>query len=74
MHREADVLQHWIEVAALDRRIGNAQEGIRGNQDEQIECAGDPGLHRQHMGAQRQRQLVAEGRDHAAEQGQDRHP
>ena len=74
MHGEADVLQHRIEVAALDRRIGDAQERIRGDQDEQIERAGDPGLHRQHMRAQRQRQIVAEGRDQAAEQRQDRHP
>ena len=54
--------------------LGDAQERIRGDQDEQIERAGDPGLHRQHMGAQRQRQIVAEGGDQAAEQRQDRHP
>jgi hypothetical protein len=74
MYREADVLQHRIEVAALDRRAGDAQERIRGDQDEQIEGAGDPALHRQHMRAQRQRQVVAEGSDQAAEQRQDRHP
>jgi hypothetical protein len=31
MYREANVLQHRIEVAALDRRIGDAQERIRGD-------------------------------------------
>ena len=74
MHGETDILQHRIEVAALDRRIGDAQERVRGDQDEQIEGAGDPGLHRQHMGAQRQRQVIAERRDQAAEQRQDRDP
>ena len=28
MHREADILQHRIEVAALDRRVGDAQNGF----------------------------------------------
>ena len=50
------------------------RERVRGEQDEQIEGAGHPGLHRQHMGAQRQRQIVAERGDQAAEQRQDRHP
>ena len=74
MHGEADVLQHGIEVATLDRRICDAQKRIRGDEDEQIERAGDPGLHRQHMRAQRARQIVAEGCDQAAKQRQDRHP
>ena len=74
MHGEADVLQHGVEVPALDRRIGQPQERIRGQQDEEIESAGDPGLHREHARAQRQRQIVAERRDHAAEQGKDRDP
>ena len=39
MDGEADVLQHRIEVAALDRRAGDAQERVRGDQDEQIERA-----------------------------------
>ena len=74
MHREADVLQHRIEIAALDRRTGDAQERIRGDQDEEIERAGDPGLHGQHMRTQRQRQIVAEGSDQAAEQRENRYP
>jgi hypothetical protein len=74
VHGEADVLQHRVEVAPLDRRRHQAQERVRGEQDEQIERACDPGLHRQHMGAQRQRQVVAERGDQAAEQRQDRHP
>ncbi|MGY4496409.1 hypothetical protein ACVWYH_000336 [Bradyrhizobium sp. GM24.11] len=58
----------------FDRRIDDAQERIRGDQDEEIEGAGDPGLDREHMRAQRQGQIVAEGGDQSAEQGQDRHP
>ena len=74
MHREADVLQHRIEVAPLDRRGGEPRERVGGHQDEEIEGGRDPGLHREHAGAQRQRQIVAEQRDHGAEQRQDRHP
>ena len=74
MHREANVLQHRVEVAALDRRARDAQKRIRGDEDEQIECSRDPALHRQHMRTQRQRQIVAESGDQAAEQRQDKHP
>ncbi len=74
MHREADILQQRIEITALDRRIGNANKGIRGDQDEQIERRRDPGLHRQHVRAQRQRQVVAEDSDQSAEQCKDQHP
>ncbi|MHC2272429.1 hypothetical protein ACVILJ_007812 [Bradyrhizobium diazoefficiens] len=74
MHGETDVLQHGIEIASLDRRVGDTQERVRGHQDEEIEGTGDPGLHREHMRAQRQRKIVAERRDQSAEQRQDRHP
>ena len=37
MHGEADVLEHRIEIAALDRRRGDAQERVRGDENEQIE-------------------------------------
>jgi hypothetical protein len=74
MHREADILQHRIEIAALERRLRQPQERIRGHQDEQIERRSDPALHRQHMRAQRQRQIIAEGGDEPAEQCEDRHP
>jgi hypothetical protein len=74
MHGQPDVLQHRIEVPALDRRIGDPQKRIRGQEDEEIEGAGDPGLDRKHVRAQRQRQIVAEGGDQAAEQRQDRDP
>ena len=52
MDREAEILQDRIEVAALERRLREAQERVRGEQDEQIEGAGDPRLHRQHVGLQ----------------------
>ena len=74
MHREPDILQHRIEIAAFQRRIGDPHERIGCQQDEQIECGRDPGLHRQHMRAQRQRQIVAECGDQPAEQREDRHP
>ncbi|MGY3360318.1 hypothetical protein ACVWZK_006981 [Bradyrhizobium sp. GM0.4] len=74
MHGETDVLKHRIEIASLDRRVGDAQERVGGHQDEEIEGAGDPRLYGQHVRAQRQRQIVAEGRDQSAEQREDRHP
>ncbi|MDE1186253.1 MAG: hypothetical protein PW844_07230 [Pantoea sp.] len=43
-------------------------------QDEDQEGDRDPGLHRQHVGAQRVRQVAAEHGDEAAEQRQDQQP
>ena len=40
MHGEADVLQHRIEVAALDRRLCDARERIGSDENEKIERAG----------------------------------
>ncbi len=74
MHREADVLQDRIEITPFDWGIGNAQEWIRGQQNEKIERGADPCLHRQHMGAQRQWQVISKRRDKAAEQREDQHP
>ena len=39
MEGETGILQHRIEIAALERRIGNAQEWIRGDENEQIKAA-----------------------------------
>ena len=74
MHREADVLQDRVEIASLGRRLRDAQERVRGHQDEQVERARDPGLHGEHVGAQRVRQVRAEQRDQRAEQREDQHP
>ena len=52
MHREADVLQDRIEIAAFGRRLRDARKRVRGDQDEEIEGAGDPGLHGEHIGLQ----------------------
>ena len=51
VYREADILQHRIEVPPLERRARDAQERVRGEQDEEIECAGDPSLHGEHQRA-----------------------
>ena len=74
MHREPDVLQDRVEVAPLGRRLRDAQERVRGDQDEEIERAGDPGLHGEHVGAQCVRQVSSEQRDQRAEDAQDQHP
>ena len=47
MHRQADVLQDRVEIAPFGRRVRDAGEGVRCEEDEEIERAGDPGLHRQ---------------------------
>ena len=39
-----------------------------------VERRRDPGLHGQHVGLQRRRQIAAEQRDHRAEQREDQHP
>ena len=74
MDGEAEILQDRVEVAAFERRVRQARERVGGDEDEQIEGAGDPRLHRQHMRLQRRRQIAAEGGDKRAEQRQDQHP
>ncbi len=51
MNREADVLQHRVEVVALERRIGKTQERIRRRQDEEKKCRRDPALDRRSTSA-----------------------
>ena len=74
MKGEARVLQDGIEVAALERRVGNAHERIRRGENEKIEGGGNPGLHRERIGLELRRQIVAEGRHQRAEQSQDEDP
>ena len=74
MEGEAGVLQDRIEIAALERRIDDAQERIRGGENEQLEGGRDPGLHRERVGFELHRQIAAEGGDQRAEQRQDKHP
>ena len=74
MHRETEILQDRIEIAALDRHLGQPPERVRGEEDEQVEGGRDPGLHRQHVGLERGRQIGSEPRDQRAEERQDRAP
>src|SRR5215467_15645546 len=74
MDGEAGILQDWVEVAALDRRRLEAEEGIRGRQDEKVERERDPGLNRQHIGLEPRRQVGAEDRHQGAEDTEDENP
>ena len=74
MHREADILQDRIEVAALERRLRHTREGIGSGENEKLERGRDPGLHAQHIGAQRSWKVSSEDRDHRAENGEDQRP
>ena len=74
MNGEAGILQDGIKVAALQRRLGNAQEWIRRDQNEENECHRDPGLHREHVGFKTRRQIAPEQCDQCAEQAEDEHP
>ena len=74
MNREARILQDRVEIAALERRVGDAQERVGGQQDEEKEGDRDPGLHAEHVGLEPRRQIAAEQRDQRAEQRQDQHP
>ena len=74
MNGEAGILQDRVEIAAFERRLGNAQERIRGDQNEQNERNRDPGLHGEHVGLEASRQIVAEQRHQRAEQAEDEDP
>ena len=71
MNGEAGVLQDRIEIASLERRLEDAQERVRRDQDEQQECDGNPGLHGQHIGLEPGRQVSAEQRDQRTEQARE---
>ncbi len=74
MNGEAGILQDGIEVAALQRRLRNAQERIGRDQNEENECPRDRGLYREHVGFEPGRQIAAEQRDQRTEHAQDEHP
>jgi hypothetical protein len=74
MEGEARVLEQRVEVAPVDGRRKYPLEGVGGEQRERQEADRDPGLDRQHPGAQARRQIAAEARDRRAEHRQDQHP
>jgi len=67
MDRETEILQDRIEVAALKRRLQSAHEWIRCDENEEVEGRRDPGLHPEHVRAQRGRQIAAENRNQSPE-------
>ena len=60
MNREPDILQQRIEVAPLGRRVGEAQERIRADENKEIKRRRDPGLNAERVGAQARRQIASE--------------
>ncbi len=74
MDREAEVLQHGIEVAPLERRRLETRERIRRQEDEGEEGARDQALHRKDIGAQDRRQAAAEDDDERSKDAEDQHP
>ncbi len=71
---EAGVLQERVEVVAVDRRVREAEERVRGEQDEAEEGDGDRRLDAEDAGAEGGGQVAAPPGDHGAEEGQDEHP
>ncbi len=63
-----------IEIAALERNLGQPPERVRCEEDEKVEGGRDPGLNRQRVGLERGRQIAAKQRHQGTEQHQDRHP
>jgi len=62
MDRQPDVLQDRIEIITFHGRGVEPQERVGGQQNEQQECNGDPGLNREHIGFQRVGQIAPEQR------------
>ena len=52
MEGEARILQNRVEVTPLEWRIGDADEWIRGNENEKLESCGNPRLHGERIGFQ----------------------
>ena len=52
MEGEAGVLQQRVQIVAVDRRLEQADERVRGEQDEGEEGGGDRRLDRKDAGAQ----------------------
>jgi len=74
MNGEAGILQDGVEIAALQRSLGDAQEWIGRDQNEENECHRDRGLHREHVGFEPRRQIAAEQRDQRTEHAEDEDP
>ncbi len=74
MDREAQVLQDRVHAPAVKRRRRQAQERVRGEEDESEEAGADHALDREHARAQVRRQAGTEPGHGRAEQRQDQHP
>src|ERR1700728_4448900 len=74
MKRETGILQDRVEIAALERCVGNTHEWVRSRQNEKMKCGGNPSLHGERISFQGQWQIGAEYRYQRAEEGEDRHP
>ena len=71
MKGEARILEDRIEIAALERRVGETQKRIRSGENEQLKGGGNPRLHPERVGLELGRQIAAEGRDQRAEQARE---
>ncbi len=74
MDGETRVLQDRIEIAALERRVGDAQKRVGRRENEKLKGRRDPRLHGERIGFERRGEIVAECRDQRAEKGEDQHP
>ena len=74
MEGEARVLQQRVQVRAIDGGRVEPDEGVGRQYDEQREDGTDEPLHAQHARFEAVRQIAAEGRNAAAEDGQDEDP
>ena len=71
---EAGVLEQRVEVVAVEGRVRQPDEGVRGQEDEGEEGDGDRRLHGEDAGLEGGRQVLAPPGDHGAEEGEDQHP
>jgi hypothetical protein len=74
MKGETRILEDRIEIAALERRIGETHERIRRGKNEQLKGGGNPRLHPERVCLERRRQIAAEGRNQRPEQSENEHP
>ena len=74
MDREADVLQHRVEILTLDRRRIQPRERIGGDQDEEQEGGRIQACTARTVACSDIGRFSAEGRNQRAEQRQDQHP
>ncbi len=74
MDGQPDVLQHRIEVPALDGRRQQTQERVGGSDDESQKGEADPALDGEDQRLQPVGQIAAEGRHKGAEEREDEDP